>query len=769
MSFSPRLRPGRDPGGTHRAAAFARCWRKLLGGMAVVALVIVPVVTPAASSAAAARPPASSAAPEMWPKLAPFKTLTVSTLGAATADQQLAAITLEGAYNQRQGPNRLYVVWNADDQTWLNDGVFKGATWTALQGQDGTGATGQLNALLADFGHDIKGAIIDNPSDSDTVNLATTMAGIDDAMVADPSQIPLLQRYGIPVLYSFANTTFSSPTAAYQWEFEHLLPKTNPRDLVILNPTAPGGLRDYIIATRSFVFYLTSTNSAEEPLMNRIISSRAPDTPIMGYIADEQPDVADLSSLGDFLNASDFLENGSDFAAEPSLPRLVQPRPEPVRATPNTVYVSYVVSEGDNAQYVEHHMFDVWSAGTDLGDVPEGWGMAPGLADYGPGMIDWYYQHLPRDSELVAGPSGVGYATQMTGTDLQKFGSLSGAFNRKDSISTVDFWENPSQIAAYARSSRVPVISLDEPYVYTQDGRTAVVGQTSSYIDSPDTLLATIEQDALADVTNKPVFLQPLVDGWALDPQNVLAISQALATWGKSVGKDFVFLTPSEMALTEEAYHQGTGGSLPALNAQAASGASLLKLPPAGSLQGFTVPTTSGPNLVANPSGQEGTAGWSDTAGTLTAGTYQGSPDITWSVAANPGTNSLDPSTSQQWVHVYPAVADGETYRFSVKVAGSGQVYMDVYNGAADNPGLAVHLSSTYQTLTWVATVPANAPTGQTGNAAQLQVREIGGIGPMTVHIKDATVQLASPEPASITPATNRSNASASSSWLSQK
>jgi hypothetical protein len=755
MSFSKRLHPGRGPAGRRHAAGFARHWRVLLGGMAVAALTLVQFVSPPASASTVAaaktgtaRQAVSGQTPELWPKLKPFKTLVVANItGGATDEQQLAAVTLEGAYNQLQGPNRLYVVSSDDDQTWLNDNVLpKGDTWSDLRGIGG-GPTGQLDALLADYGQDIKGAILINPSDSDTINLATTMAGIDDAMVAYPDQLPLLQQYGIPVLCSFADTTFASSTAAYQWEYTNLFPETNTADLVILNPADYGTLRDYIIATKSFVFYLTSTESAEEPLMNEIISSRPAETPILGYIADEGPDVADLSSLGDFLNASDFADNGSDWAAVPSLTGLFQPAPRPVRAQRNTVYVAFLVSDGDNEQYDQHHLFDAWTAGPDLGAVPEGWSIAPGMVDYAPSLISWFYRNLPRDSELLAGPSGVGYATEMTGTELQQFGQLSGAFLRKDSMSTVDFWEDPSGIAAYAQASGLPSVSADNPVAYMKEGNSVVFGQTSGYVDPADSLLDTIEQDAVAEPTNGPTFLEPLVDGWNYDPQNVLAIAQALASWGKTVGKNFVFTTPSELALTQEAYYQGGGfqeSALPKLNSRAVSGASLLNLPPAGEVEGYTTPTTSGPNLVSNPSGQGGsTAGWLDTAGTLSAGTYQGSPDIDWSVSANPGTNSLDSATTEQWVHIYPAVTNGDTYQFTVQVAGSGQVFLDVYNGSTDLQSPAINLKPRYQTITWVTTVPSDAPTGQTGNAPQLQVREIG-IGAVNVHIENATVQLAS-------------------------
>jgi hypothetical protein len=94
-------------------------------------------------------------------------------------------------------------------------------------------------------------------------------------------------------------------------------------------------------------------------------------------------------------------------------------------------------------------------------------------------------------------------------------------------------------------------------------------------------------------------------------------------------------------------------------------------------------------------------------------------------------------------VHTYPAVTDGDTYQFSVQVAGSGQVFLDTYTGAQDVQSPAINLSSAYRTLTWTATIPSDAPGGQTGNAPQLQVREIG-LGPVTVHIRNATVKLAS-------------------------
>ena len=720
-------------------------WHRIVATVgALIAFSATAATVPAAAAAHAASAPGrsaparpasaldASATPALWPALAPFHHLVTADMENASGTDMLAAVTLEGAYNQLQRPDRIYLVQRASDQAWLASGALRGEPQTQLA-TSGSGPEAALDALLASYGPAIRGAIITNPSDPDTVNLATTMAGIDGAMVADPSQVPLLQQCGIPVLYSFADQAFASSVAAYQWGVDNLLPHTTSKDLVMLRPGVSGSVRDYAVASRSFVFFLTSSNSSQEPLMNQIISSRAPNTPILGYIANEGPDVADLSSLGHFLNASDFLDNESDWSAMLSPPTLHQPPPQPVRADPHTAYVSFLVSDGDNAQYVQNRMFSLWHQ-PDLGTVPEGWTMAPGMVDFAPAMIEWYYQHRPASSEFVAGPSGVGYATAQTGANLDTFAQLSGAFMRRDSMSTADYWGTPGALPEYAAQSAVPSISYGGPLAYTQQGATAITGQTSGYTDPANAVLDTLEQDVVMEMASgQPVFLQPLVDAWNLGPQDVLAIAQALTRWASAQGENVVFTTPSELAATQQAYRSHSGPDLPAHNAEAVPGQALLQLPPAGQLQDYVTPTPAGPNLISNPSGATGVTGWYATAGQLGSGSYGGGPALTWTLSGT--------LPSQQWAHTYPAVTNGDRYVFSVQVAGSGQVFLDVWTGSADLQSPAVQLGDGYQTLTWTASIPSNAPGGQSGSAPQLQVRE-DGAGPVTVHIRNATVQL---------------------------
>jgi hypothetical protein len=725
-----------------RAAWRRRGWAAALAATTALMAMAGPGTQTARAAPGTQTARATSAAktrntPNLWPTLSPFRRLVVADLQGGTADQTLAATTLEGAYNAQQRPDRLYIEQRPDDSTWLATGALgKKASQTTLASA-GKGPGAVLDALLTRYGHLIAGAIVTNASDPDTINLATTMAGIDDAMVATPAQVPMLQADGIPVLYSFANQSFASPTAAYQWEVDNLLPLTNFQDLVLLSPADAGGVRDWAVATDSFVFYLTSTDSSEAPLMQQIITSRPPNTPILGYIANEGPDVAFLSSLGHFLNASDFFDNGSDWAAVSSPRALSQPSPGAVAAEPDTVYVSFEESEGDNAQYTQERMFDLWHD-PDFGTVPEGWGLPPGMIDYAPSMIKWFYQNRPGNSELIAGPSGVGYATAETGADLTQFAQLSGAFMRRDDMSTVDYWGSPSALAPYASASGIPSISYAGPLAFSQDGTTAAVGQTSGYTDPAGAVLDTMEQDTLnesAASPGAPVYLEPLVDAWNLDSQDVLAIAQNYTLWAEAQGDHVVFLTPSELAATEQDAANGTGQNLPATNAEAVTGDSLLALPSAGQLTGYVTPIPTGPNLLSNPSGQNGTSGWFSSAGTVSAGSQGGGPALNWVFGQT--------EDSQEWANTYPAVEGGLQYTFSVQVSGSGQVFLDVWTGSADLQSPAIELTSGWQTLTWTTTLPTGISTSQNGSAPQLEVRE-DGVGPVNVWIRDATVQQSS-------------------------
>lgn len=721
MGFASRVGGGR-PLALALAAALAAWLIAVWGGAAT-------------GTAPAVRADSSGPAPSLWDRFSTPSSVEWADATGLDSQDMLTAISIEGVYNAAQQPSRLYLLQSPNDSTSLGE-IPSGIRVSQLQVP---AQQGLLQTLLDRYSGFIRGAIVVDPSNADTVNLASTMAGLDHAIVINPTQESLTARLGIPVLFSFDTPTFTADTPAetYQWGVDNLQPKANGHLLVMLPGRVSDDIRDYAIATRSFMFYLTSTNAAEKPVMNTIIQHTPVNTPIMGYIPDEGPDVADLSSLGHFLNASDFLTNDSFWASLPSPPWLKEgTEPGPIAAQPNTVYVAFVVSDGDNAQYMQHRMTEVWQD-PNLGSVPEGWTVAPGTVDYDPAMLEYFNSHLPSNSELVAGPSGIGYATQTPSSTLTQFGQLSGQIMRRDDIKTADDWENLGDLTQYAQASGLTSISVDAPLAYEKIGNSVVFGQTSGYVDPAQTMFCTIDQQSAGDQAGQPMFLEPLVDGWNYTPTDILRIAQQLTLAGQARGLNYVFTTPTELAQTMDHYYQGQESGLPAANAQSMTGTQVLAEP----RQTPSYPTSpvqvTGPNLVTNPSGADGTTGWTTAGGsrsadaTLNATTYQGGPALLWT-----DTTTAEPD----WVHYYPDVENGQTYTFSAEVAGSGQVYMDPWNGTTDVYTTPINLTSNYQKLTWTVTIPSNAPTGQTGQAPQLQVRE-SGAGPVNVYIKDASVQ----------------------------
>lgn len=646
----------------------------------------------------------------LWVKFSKPQTLVTVDIRNSSPEVQLAATTLQGAYNQQQRSSRIYLFQRKEAGFWLKNGIPNDVKVRHLCYKT-SDPNGPLKALLKQFGKDIKGAIITDPNNPDTVNVATTMAGIDDAMVITPDQEALVKSYGIKILHDFRNDHLTGTVATYQWAVQHLMPETTTKDLVMLAPGIKGYLRDYAIATKSFVFYLTSTKPDQKALMDKILQHTPNNTPILGYIPHEGPDVAELSSHGHFLNASDFLDNETVWASMPSPRHFRQRKPRPVDAAANTVYVAFLVSDGDNAQYVQHRMQNLWQD-PNFGKVPLGWTIAPGMIDFAPTMMSYYYKHLPKNSELLPGPSGIGYATAETGSNLKQFAKLSGEIMKRDDMSSVDYWGSATALDTYAQASGVPNISFGGPLIYEMSGNTVINGQTSGYISNPNDLTNTIEQQAAGEQKGRPLFLEPLVDAWNLTPTDIYHVAQKLIASGKKNGKRYVFLTPSQLSLTMKNYYKTHSIS-------SSSGDSPYN-PPG--------------NIITNPSGENGVNGWvvayNGQSSTLTSTSYQKSSALKWQVGNIGHTD---------WVSFYPAVQNGKTYKFSVQVAGSGQAYMDVWDGTRDIQTLPVQLGSGFQTLTWTVTIPNNAPGGQINQAPQLQVRE-PGVNSETIYIRDASV-----------------------------
>ena len=178
----------------------------------------------------------------------PLYTYTLAQDGTpASYDEAMAVACLQGIIN-RTSPE-LYVLSrkNTRPQFWL-DLLAKDGRW--LQGRERKPQP-DLSALVKLAGKRLKGAIIWDPAVPASANVATTIAGVHDAVVLSPELADrYLAKWRLPVLKDLRGKftgaeTGSKKNDAYRWALREYLakgrvPRTCSASLKIPSPPARG-------------------------------------------------------------------------------------------------------------------------------------------------------------------------------------------------------------------------------------------------------------------------------------------------------------------------------------------------------------------------------------------------------------------------------------------------------------------------------------------------------------------------------------------------
>jgi hypothetical protein len=536
------------------------------------------------------------------------------------------------------------------------------------------------------------------------------------------------------------------------YQYKNLLASTT--HLVMSQHNAGNNnLRDYEIAAKMFVFDLTSDGAYSEEkglyqcILTNATSCGPPNypvnhvTPIMGYIDHEIEDTQFMSDAttgnGHFLNASDNYNNGSVWASMPQPPSLSQPSPGGIKTTNGTVYVAFAMSDGDNLSFVEHQNQGRSTGNNYFGAVPMAWTIVPSMIDFAPGIIGNFFSFLPQSQEMMGGPSGVGYTRQINGNNISTLASYTSQFMSAENMSTVTNWANSQgdfntystdlnephslwgSCAGYGTLGHLPTVTDGQCVGY----QNTAVEQVYNTSNTPG-----IEKWLSTNYAGSgaPTFLEALNSNFNIPPDDTLWVAQQLQLHS---GYNYVFLTPSELALTEQAYKNGTGSSLPANNAQAVAGSRLTSAFPQ--------------NVLYNAQGQSGNYGLSSTGWAL--GSTGHGEYLFNTIYQGGGANELVvPANAGVTCYVYEYLGNGQLgggtlvtgryYRFSVSVAGSGNAQMTIYDGTTNNHSAIIPLTSSWQTITMI--VKMNSAT-----AGQIQVGVTSSSSRQTLYFNSGTSQ----------------------------
>ncbi|HTJ47204.1 MAG TPA: FG-GAP-like repeat-containing protein [Kofleriaceae bacterium] len=517
-----------------------------------------PISSPADAGVDASPPP--DAAPvlgtswppsQQFPSFAPIVALDVIDGSGRAADVAAMLVTMQGVVNRTQP--RIYVHdGGSGDQLWLDEISVP------------TTHVDDPFALVIKYKAELKGIVITDDALPDTLDLATTIAGQTDAIVASPALATTLTAppYSLPVIADLRQQHFGSKLAVYQYELDHWSANATHRLIIGLTPSIPDHLRDYAVATRAMVVWLDPRNASEGQLLAQFLSLCPPNSPYLGWWLDEPAGVAAASSHGVPVYAADWSSNLTVLGGTTrgDFPAPIATAPPPLEPK---LYVAMFMSDGDNLQEDQHLIPLKWKDGA-RGAAPIGWTINPALVDVAPIIMRYFERTATENDVLVSGPSGLGYtypAAWPSGA-FDSYAKVTGAYMKAAGLRTITVWNNGADLSdadAHSYTAHAPdllgmTIQDESRALRWIDDRVPVVRMALSYGDSAAILESGVD-NALGSFTGAaPQFIaiQGNMNMGAIAPQ---AFAEVQAHYAANT--HVVFVRPDHFfQLLERATHR---------------------------------------------------------------------------------------------------------------------------------------------------------------------------------------------------------------------
>jgi len=149
--------------------------------------------------------------------------------------------------------------------------------------------------------------------------------------------------------------------------------------------------------------------------MERVLARMPVNIPCLGYPyagenvgIQEGPGVSLLSQFGKYLIPTDMNSNLTVHSGI-RVPKFQQKHPKAPALDRSKVYLSFIVSDGDNLQVWSNNSFpNMWKSPA-RGEIPIGWSLSPSAAQLIPGVMDYFYRKATPNDAFVSAVSGVGY------------------------------------------------------------------------------------------------------------------------------------------------------------------------------------------------------------------------------------------------------------------------------------------------------------------------------------------------------------------------
>jgi hypothetical protein len=452
---------------------------------------------------------------------APAAMIDCIDLGSASYAEVDLFTSLEGVVNQSQP--RIACVTDKFIEgkfTWLE---LHKLAYSVISGYD----------AVAKYRNEVTGLVVTDPQQPDTLNLATTLAGLNRELICSPLLLSKLTNapYNLQIKDDLRHR-FADKYQVYQFLYDQCWPRCTHRIFTGMGRNVHGSLRDYIVAVKSAAVWLDPANTRDRALLALFFSSLKPAGAVyMGWWPNEPAGMRFAGHFGIPVLASDLFNNASLFGGV--IQPMVAPNIPPPPGLENKIYVSFFLSDGDNVQYMQHHMKRSWQSPA-RGSVPIGWTVSPLAVDLDPVLLNFYRATATTNDCLVAGPSGAGYGRLdfWKAGDLGPFTKLSDQYFRRSGLQITTIWLQVTDAIGNMFATNCPTLigltSQDGGSFNTLHLGLPTIGLAANYESHVPVLISSITEAAKHWSGTTPLFVSVQANGWHLTPADCRTIAAAL-------------------------------------------------------------------------------------------------------------------------------------------------------------------------------------------------------------------------------------------------
>lgn len=483
-------------------------------------------------------------------------------------DEQALFSSLEGIVNRTQPRIACVSAASEGEFTWMN--IHNLTHLTAASGF----------VALQDYETNVTGLVVYDTNLWDTLNVATTIAGVKNELMCDAALLPTLTNapYNLTIKDDLRGM-FTTKDQAYEYLYTNYWSQCTHRLMGGLETNNFWYLRDYLVATKCATVWIDPTASSADAatLASFVTNMTAMNGVYIGWWPNEGGDLQWIATYGIPVMASDLFDNATVYGGVTT--NISIPAIPPAPPLQNKIYVSVTLSDGDNVQYMQHTMYMQWGTSA-RGTVPIGWTVQPLLADFDPEMLNYFSTTASTNDCLVTGPSGAGYTriNYWSAANITNYAKASNYYLQRTGIRLATIWLTVSGLTAETYATYCPTLlgadDYGDGYYMEKYLGLPVAGFPSSgnYIStnasapfSVSNLVKVITNTAASWSGTSPMFISIEGDAWVIHPSDC----QNLAS---SLNSNYVLVRPDHLFLLyRDSIGLGAAGSSPYVAQQPAS------------------------------------------------------------------------------------------------------------------------------------------------------------------------------------------------------